>query len=235
MIDIVGAIVLTALAVLTTAALVLRSPLDPRARGRLLAVGLSWLVAIAGLGAAGVFTTLGVAALGVAILAPVAIALASAARPSAIRTAALGIPLGLLVLVNVGRVLGAFFLVLHEQGRLPATFALSAGWGDIAIALLAIPVAWLAHRGAPGRWSVALAWNAVGFVDLVAAVTLGVGSAPGSPVRFIYEDAGAGTIATLPWVLIPGFLVPLYLLSHLAVFARLLREAPARGALHARP
>jgi hypothetical protein len=129
--------------------------------------------------------------------------------------------------------LGAFFLVLHEHGRLPRTFALSAGWGDIAVALLAIPVAWLAHRGAPSWRSITLAWNAVAFVDLVAAVTLGIGSTPGSPVRFIYEEAVPGTIGTLPWVLIPAFLVPLYFLTHLAVFARLLREVPARVALHA--
>jgi hypothetical protein len=233
MIDIVGAIVLAALAIVITAALAFASPLDPRARSRLLAVGFVWLAAVAAFGAAGVFATFGVLAVGLAILTPLGIALVSAARPSTIRTAALGIPLALLVFVNVGRVLGAFFLVLHDQGRLPATFALSAGWGDIAVALLAIPVTWLAHRRAPSWWSITLAWNAVAFVDLVAAVTLGIGSIPGSPVRFIHEDAVPGTIATLPWVLIPGFLVPLYLMSHLAVFARLLREVPARVALRA--
>jgi hypothetical protein len=231
--DVVGAVLLGSLAVVTPVALVLGSPLDPRARGRLLAVGGTWLVAVAGLGAAGVFTTLGVVAIGVAVLAPLAIACAGAARDSATRTAALGIPLGLLVVANFGRLLGAFFLVLHAQGRLPRTFALSAGWGDIAVALLAIPVAWLAHRGAPSWRPITLAWNAVGFVDLLAAVTLGVGSAPGSPLRFIHEAAVPGTIATLPWVLIPGFLVPLYLLTHVAVFARLLRASPGRLVLHA--
>jgi MFS family permease len=233
MMDILGAIVLGALAVATAAVLVLASPLDLPDRRRLLGVGIVWLAAVAGLGAAGVFTTFGIGAIAAAILAPLAIALVSAARPSAIRTAALGVPLALLVLANVGRILGAFFLVLHEHGRLPRTFALSAGWGDIAVALLAIPVAWLAHRGAPSWRSITLAWNAVAFVDLVAAVTLGVGSTPGSPVRFIYEEAVPGTIGTLPWVLIPAFLVPLYFLTHLAVFARLLREVPARVALHA--
>lgn len=233
MIDIVGAIALGTLALVTLATLVLRSPLDDPARSRLLAIGVGWLAAVAGLGAGGFFTTFGVEAIGVAILAPLAIALVSAARGSAIGTAALGIPLGLLVLVNAGRVLGAFFLALHEQGRLPSTFALAAGWGDIAVAVLAVPVAWMAHRGVPSWRSVTLAWNTLGFVDLVAAVMLGVGSAPGSPVRFLYEGAVPGTIATLPWVLIPVFLVPLYLLTHLAVFARLLRKMPARAALHA--
>jgi hypothetical protein len=56
---------------------------------------------------------------------------------------------------------------------------------------------------------------------LLSAVTLGIGSAPNSPVRFIFERPDSGAIASLPWVLIPGILVPLYLLTHLAIFAQL--------------
>ena len=236
MIDVVGAIVLGAFAVITPGALILSSPLDRRTRIQLLALSAFWLVLVAGLAAAGVFTSLGVPAIGVAVVAPVVIGFVSAGRDTVARRLALGIPLATFVLVNVGRLLGAFFLALHEQGRLPTTFALSAGWGDIAVALLAIPVAWLAHRRAPGWQTATLAWNAVGFLDLTAAVSLGVGSTPGSPIRFIYEDAVPGTMATLPWAVIPGFLVPLYLLTHLAVFARLLWQGdpgPSRVALHA--
>ena len=111
--------------------------------------------------------------------------------------------------------------MLHDQGRLPATFARGAGWGDIAVALLAVPVAWMAARSAPYWRPVTLVCNIVGFVDLITAVTLGVGSTAGSPIQFIVEDAVPGTIATLPWALIPTFLVPIYLLAHLALFARL--------------
>jgi hypothetical protein len=63
--------------------------------------------------------------------------------------------------------------------------------------------------------------------DLLAAVTLGVGSAPGSMVRFIYEAPGSGAIVTLPWVLVPAFFVPLYLLAHIGIFAQLAASAHA--------
>jgi hypothetical protein len=236
MLDLVGAIALAALAVVTTASLVLVSPLVPATRARLLALGAVWLLLVTGLAAAGVFATVGVPAIGVAIVAPLAIAVLRATRDTPARTLALGIPLPALVLANVGRLLGALFLVLHSQGRLPATFALTAGWGDIGVALLAIPVAWLAHRGVAGWRPLTLGWNVVGFVDLVTAVTLGVGSNPRSPVRFIYEEAVPDTLATLPWALIPAFLVPLYLLTHLALFARLWtpsRPLRSRVAAHA--
>jgi hypothetical protein len=72
-----------------------------------------------------------------------------------------------------------------------------------------------------------LVWNLVGIADLVTAVTLGVGSAD-SPIRFIVESPNSGAIATLPWMLIPAAFVPMYLVSHLAVFAQL-RAASTNG------
>jgi hypothetical protein len=65
--------------------------------------------------------------------------------------------------------------------------------------------------------------------DLLAAVTLGVGSAPGSLVRFNFEAPGSGAIVAFPWVLIPAFFVPLFLLTHIAVFAGLAASAHAPG------
>ena len=61
------------------------------------------------------------------------------------------------------------------------------------------------------------------------AVTLGIGSQPAFPLRFIFETPGTGLMAALPWLLIPGYLVPLYLLTHLAVFAQLAAVAGRPG------
>jgi len=60
-------------------------------------------------------------------------------------------------------------------------------------------------------------------------VTLGVGSALNSPVRFIYETPNSGAVAALPWVLIPAVLVPVYLIAHLAVFAQVTRITAVVG------
>jgi hypothetical protein len=233
MIDLVAAIALTALAVTSTGALILASPLE-RGRAARLIVGVAlWFVVVTGLAAAGLFVN--VPLLGIAVVAPVLIGALAALRGSSLRTLALGVPLALLVAVHVGRLLGGFFLALHADGRLPATFALSAGWGDIAIAALAGPLAWMVSRRTAYWRSAALLWNTFGFIDLVAAVTLGVGSAPDSPLRFIFEESVPGTMAALPWFLIPGFLVPIYLLAHLAIFARIaVRERASDLALNLR-
>ena len=135
----------------------------------------------------------------------------------------LKVPVALLIGVNTIRILGVVFLVLHAAGRLPGPFAPVAGWGDIFVGLAAGPLAWWAHKkplpARPAVW----AWNVFGLVDLVAAVSLGATSAPG-PLRLIFAEPGTAMMSTLPWLLIPGFLVPLLACTHLAIFYRLVRE-----------
>jgi hypothetical protein len=219
LLDIVGTFLLTALAVVLALTLVPRFDGHGVTRVRI-AFGLgAWFLVAALLGAAGAFASpalpVGVA-LGIAVFAPVILG-----TRLVWRTRGHGIPLTTLVAVHAGRVLGVAFLLLYSAGRLPYTFAHSAGWGDIAVGVLAIPVVWAIRRRAPGwRWFTA-AWNALGMADLLAAVTLGVGSSPGSLVRFNFEAPGSGAIASFPWVLIPAFFVPLFLLAHIAIFANL--------------
>jgi Na+/pantothenate symporter len=66
-----------------------------------------------------------------------------------------------------------------------------------------------------------MAWNAFGALDLVVAVTLAFMSAPGTPYRVFTEGPGTVVMTTLPWILVATFLVPLYLLTHLTIAARL--------------
>jgi hypothetical protein len=219
MLDLAGTILLTALAVF------LVRLLAPAREGhgvtrRRVALGLSaWFVAAVALALAGAFSSpvlpVGVA-LAIAVLVPVLIG-----APIVVRTQAHGVPLPMLVAVHAGRLLGAAFLMLYAAGRLPYTFAHVAGWGDIAVGALAIPATWaIRHRAHGWRW-VTLAWNVLGMSDLLAAVLLGVGSAPGSMIRFIHETPGSGAIAIFPWALIPAFFIPVFLLTHIGVFAGL--------------
>ena len=225
MLDIIASVILTTLAVLLPAALIIASPLEGADRRRLGAVLLLWLALVTALAAAGLFATAnGTLAIGVAVVVPIVMGLIAARRSAAVRALISETPLTLLVAVHVARLLGVFFLMLYAVNRLPPTFALTAGWGDIAVAATAPVVAWAIHRRASGWRGLALTWNTLGFADLVAAVTLGVGSAADSPVRFIYEAANSGIMSSLPWLLVPGFMVPLYLLTHLAIFHRLMRR-----------
>jgi hypothetical protein len=142
------------------------------------------------------------------------------------RSALLAVPLPALVGINATRLLGLFFLILYADGRLPAPFAPVASVGDMAVAALAIPLATLVARGTlPSGLGL---WNALGALDLVVAVALGVLSAPGTPFR-VFDGPGTSPMATLPWVLIPTMIVPLYLLIHLVIAAKLraLRPTPA--------
>jgi hypothetical protein len=219
MLDIIGTILLTALAVVLVATL---KPAGGRFAAKRVELGVIlsvWFVVAALLGLAGAFTSsalpVGIA-VGIAVFAPVIAGFGLVAR-----TQGLGIPLTTLVAVNAGRVAGSAFLFLHAAGRLPSTFANSAGWGDVATGVLAIPLVWAIRNRVTGwKWFTG-AWSVLGLADLLAAVTLGVGSAPGSLVRFIFETPGSGAIAVFPWALVPAFFVPLYMLTHISVFSAL--------------
>jgi hypothetical protein len=66
-------------------------------------------------------------------------------------------------------------------------------------------------------------WNVIGLVDLIAAIGLGVTSSPG-PLRLIFAEPSSAIMATLPWLLIPGFLVPLLFALHIGIFVRLAKN-----------
>jgi hypothetical protein len=226
MIDVMGAILLIAGAALLVGLLALGSGAPASRRNRFVGVVGAWFVVVVGLIGAGVFSRppvmIAQASLGLAVLLPILAGVALLATSRGARELASGIPLPLLIAVHAGRLLGVFFLVLLAAGRLPQSFARSAGWGDITVALAALPVAWAAQRRIAGwRW-LALGWNIVGIADLVIALTLGIGSAPRSPLQFIHESPGSAAITTFPWALIPTFFVPVFLLAHLILFRRLL-------------
>jgi hypothetical protein len=139
----------------------------------------------------------------------------------------LAIPVSLAIGVNVFRLEGVFILALAGEGRLGGPFPQSAGWGDIVVGVLAIPLAILATRTGANDARI-LAWNAFGILDLVLAVTLGIASGNGSPLQLIHAGAGSAAIQMLPWSLIPTVLVPLFLISHAVVFARARENAAHR-------
>jgi hypothetical protein len=229
--DIFGAVNLTAIAVVEPAILILNSRLDAARQRRLAYLAGGWLGMVSCLAAAGAFSlpVIGTAAIGMAVVLPLIAVLGLRARWDTLRDLARGTPLPVLVGLNAGRVLGVQFVLLYAMGRLPAAFALTAGLGDMLVAALAVPLALAMRRGEAGWRRYALAWNALGTLDLVTALTLGVGSSPGFPLRFIFQQPDTGIMGSLPWLLIPGFLVPFYLITHLFIFARLLGAREPRG------
>ena len=223
--DLIGSIELTASAAIVIAALAIGFGSNPATRIRIAAWLGGWFVLVVILGATRALYYehgLGSPGLGMAVALPIIILCLTVARVKSLRENFHRVPLWLLVGLHTVRVLGISFIVLYAAGRLPAPFAPVAGWGDIFIGATAPLVAWLAYRRTANAQGVVWIWNVIGIVDLIAAIGLGVMSSPG-PVRLIFAEPSSAIMTTLPWLLIPGFLVPLLFAVHIAVFVRLVK------------
>lgn len=225
--DIIGAIELTLVAALLIASAVAGYGLRPEQRIRAaLALG-GWFGAVVILAGAGAFAhpTAGGPLFGLAVLAPVVIGvrLGGTAR---VREAIASYPLPWLIGLHAMRVIGADFVMLQGQGRLPAPFAPAAGWGDVFIGVTALPLAWLVHRRAAGWRTLAVIWSGLGMLDLIVAIVLGVTSNENAPLRLFGTGVGTAIMTQLPWSLVPTFGVPMLFLAHLAALRRL--RMPAR-------
>jgi hypothetical protein len=225
-IDLIGSVELTASAAIMIAALSIGFGSTAVVRIRIAAWLAAWFVVVVILAATRALYYqhgLGAPGLGIAVALPIAVLCIAVARTQVLRAEFHRVPLWLLVGVHVVRLLGISFIILYTAGRLPAPFAPSAGWGDIFVGATALPVAWLAYRRPTNVRPMLWIWNIVGLVDLIAAVGLGVISSPG-PQRLIFAEPSSAIMATLPWLLIPGFLVPLLFAVHIGIFIRLAKH-----------
>ncbi|HEU0310757.1 MAG TPA: hypothetical protein VFR36_06020 [Sphingomicrobium sp.] len=187
----------------------------------------AWLLVVVTIAATGALQTLpdatyaervGAAGrLGLMIGIPLA-AILAAAFATGLRERLIAMPISVLIGLNSTRILGVSFLALYAAERLPAPFAPVAGWGDIAVGVAAMPLALAAARRPFENRGLIRAWNIFGLADLVVAVSLGVGT---SLLYFAPASLGTGTMTQLPWLLIPGFAVPLLMASHVAIFYKL--------------
>jgi len=221
--DLIGTIELTAAAVIVITALSIGLSLNVVARIRTAAWFSGWFVLVVILAATRALHYqygLGTPGLGIAVALPIAILCIVVARIESLRETFHRVPLSLLIGVHTVRVLGISFIILYSAARLPAPFAPVAGWGDIFVGATAPLVAWHVYRQGTNARAMVWLWNAIGVADLVAAVGLGVMSSPG-PLRLIFAEPGSAIMSTLPWLLIPGFLVPLLFTVHIAIFIRL--------------
>ena len=136
-------------------------------------------------------------------------------RVAALRAWVDALDLRALVLVHVTRFVGIYFLILYRRGELPYAFAVPGGYGDILVAALALVVAFFPFDPAR-RTRFLTIWNVVGLTDilLVVATAVRLNLADPSQMR---------ALLYLPLSLLPTFLVPLIIATHLMIFARLAR------------
>jgi hypothetical protein len=190
-----------------------------------------WLLVVLPLGAAGLFVRPpGAPPIPILIgaVVPLALFLAAYGSSAEFRAYVLTGDLALTTAVQAWRAGGLGFLALYANGVLPGSFAWPAGLGDIAIGATAPWVA-LALVRRPGFVTspVFVVWNLLGIFDLVVAVTLGALSS----VR-AFGFAGEVTtapMAHLPLVLIPAYLVPMFIMLHLAALFQARRHTSTQS------
>jgi uncharacterized membrane protein YidH (DUF202 family) len=175
----------------------------------------SWFVAVFAVGAADGFVRPGQPPLSILFSStlPLAAFLAAYFGSRRFRDLVLSADVRLLSAVQAWRAGGLVFLAFYAYGLLPGLFAWPAGLGDMAIGLTAPWIAAALTRdaryAAEGRFA---AWNVLGILDLVVAVgtgTLSSGLVPG------LTDVRSTPMSHMPLVLIPAFLVPLFVMLHL--------------------
>ena len=123
-----------------------------------------------------------------------------------------------LTLVQTWRIGGMTFVTLYVYRILPGVFALPAGWGDFAIGVTA-PFVAIYLAGNAERKASFIAWQLLGMLDLVTAVTLGVLASP-APVGILGHGVTTEAMTVLPLSVIPTFAVPLLLILHMISIAQ---------------
>jgi hypothetical protein len=181
-----------------------------------------WLVVTTAVAASGLYAD--DPWLGVGVAAPLVAGLFALRLPWATTGLTRDRAVALLAAAQTTRLVGAAFLVLLAADRLPPGFALPAGLGDVLVGLLAPFVAYALWRR-PSRRALGVAFNALGLLDLVVAIPLGLVHAPGR-LQLIFTEPSAELMALLPMALVPTFIVPVAIVLHVASFRLLAVSAP---------
>ena len=226
MLELIGTTVLTAVVAVNLNAAIAMMPMSPAQKLTTVTVAGLWIGLAIALGTTGIYaaTATPVPVVGIMVALPLVAIGAAASLSGGVRETLLALPVPLLLGLNALRILpGAFILLLASQGKLSGPFPQSAGWGDIIVGVVAIPLMLVAERNSVGSRRALLAWNILGTFDLAEAVALGVLSAPGSPLQIYGGAVGSSAMWSLPWSSIPTLLVPFYFITHGIIFARLLQ------------
>ena len=187
----------------------------------ILLLGVGWLVIATALGAAGVVRGLQPPGPPLVVFGLTAVVLAAGWLLAGFRAWLSSIAERWLVGLHLTRFVGAYFLYLYGQGQLPYAFAVPGGWGDIVVASLA---AILLVAGPPRyAWlrSAYIVWNVIGLADIlfVVATAAWLGAA---------DPESMAALLRLPLSLLPTFLVPLIIASHVVLGVRLARRSSVR-------
>jgi hypothetical protein len=138
-------------------------------------------------------------------------------KTNVFRNWSLNVDIRILLLVHLTRFVGIYFLILYSRGELPYDFAVVGGWGDIIVGATSLLVLLLSRTGGLRGSVIYFVWNLFGFIDILfVVITAG---------RFAIADPKSMMALTnLPLSLLPTFIVPIIIYSHIVIFIRLWRS-----------
>jgi len=184
--------------------------LSTRFSVRVVIILLIWCLSAALLGAVGLLASLHPPFPQVILFGLVGLLLLAYGFSSEFRLWISSVPLAWLVSVHLVRFVGLYFLWLYEQRQLPFAFAVLGGWGDIVVATLALVL--LVLR--PGSRAIYHVWNTLGLADILFVVSTATRLAVADP-------ASMATLLRFPLSLLPTFIVPIIIFTHVVIFLRL--------------
>ncbi len=186
------------------------SPRDDRsgARFALILLALWFFLSIAA-GWAGLLHNAPAPMIPATVVALTALLLFTCWRLMPLRHWVMNAPLRIFIALHLTRFVGFYFMACAARGTIPPGWAIPAGIGDNLVAAGALA---LLALGASPPWLV-LFWNSFGLVDILFVVV--------SAMRFGLRDWNSmAFLRELPLSLLPTFLVPLIIATHLIIFLR---------------
>lgn len=123
-----------------------------------------------------------------------------------------------LIRIHIFRLIGVFFILIYFYDFLPAKFALVAGLGDIATALVSIVAAKAVAQ--KKSWSIkfAYAWNIFGLLDIISVIVSAIILAK---ITMVNHELGNLEMTLFPFVWIPAFAPATILFLHFNIFRKL--------------
>jgi hypothetical protein len=136
---------------------------------------------------------------------------------------ALAFPLWILLAIQSFRIVVELFLhQLFLEGLIPKMLTFQGANLDIYIGASAPIIAWLSTRGRSGM-KLSRLWNLLGISALMNVVVRAVLSAPG-PWNRIHTSVPNLMMGKFPYLLIPGFFVPLAISLHVLAIRSIRRQ-----------
>ena len=179
-----------------------------------------WLVIAVILGATGRVAALTPPIPQIIIFALTLASIATGALHRGLREWLAGVNLRGFVAFHLTRFVGIAFLVMYVNGVLTGEFAITAGWGDIITAAGAAVIV-LLYQDPLDQRRLMLLWNVFGLADILLVVVTAVRIALRAPDEI-------RPLLQFPMSLVPTFVVPIVIASHVLIFWRLSRAQRSR-------